>query len=169
MNENLLNMITKKDLIELASDFVQVQTFKGEETPLAKHLASWFEDRGYDVDLDEVEKGRFQTIATLRGKGGGKSLMFNAHLDINSMTRGWDRDPWQAWVEGDKLFGHGVQNMKGGLAAMIVAADAFRKAEVSLKGDIVLACVVGETQGGEGTHHLMERGFRTDAAILTEP
>jgi acetylornithine deacetylase len=169
MTENLLNMIKKEDLIELASDFVRFKTFKEEETPLAEHLASWFGDRGYDVYLDEVEKGRFQTIATLRGKGGGKSLMFNAHLDINSMTRGWDRDPWQSWVEGDKLFGHGVQNMKGGLASMIVAADAFRKADIHLKGDIVLACVVGETQGGEGTHHLMERGFRTDAAILTEP
>jgi acetylornithine deacetylase len=59
--------------------------------------------------------------------------------------------------------------MKGGLASMIVAADAFRKAQLLLKGDIVLACVVGETQGGEGTHHLMQRGVRTDAAILTEP
>lgn len=169
MNEQLLSAIDKNDLIQIASDLIRFKSFKGEETPLAKYLARWFEERGYEVDLDEVEDGRFQTIATLRGKGGGKSLMFNAHLDINSMTRGWDRDPWEPWVEDDKLFGHGVQNMKGGLAAMIVAADAFRKAGVDLKGDIVLACVVGETQGGEGTHHLMERGFRTDAAILTEP
>jgi acetylornithine deacetylase len=95
--------------------------------------------------------------------------MFNAHLDINSLTSGWERDPWQAWVEGDKLFGHGIQNMKGGLATMLVAADAFRKADVALKGDLVLACVAGETQGGEGMHHLMARGVRTDAAIITEP
>jgi len=167
--DKILSNIRRNELIDLASDCVRIPSFKGEETPLAMYLSGWFEQRGYDVELDEVEEGRFQTIATLRGKGGGKSLMFNAHLDINSMTRGWDRDPWESWVDGDKLFGHGVQNMKGGLATMIVAADAFRKADVTLKGDIVLACVVGETQGGEGTHHLMERGVRTDAAILTEP
>lgn len=169
MTDALLSQITRQELIDLASEYVRIPTFKGEETPLARNLAGWFEERGYDVELDEVEPGRFQTIATLKGAGGGRSLMFNAHLDINSMTRGWTRDPWEPWIEGDKLFGHGVQNMKGGLATMIVAADAFRKAKLPLKGDIVLACVVGETQGGEGTHHLMKRGFRTDAAILTEP
>jgi acetylornithine deacetylase len=169
MTEALLNQIAQQELIDLASDYVRIPSFKGEETPLARHLAAWFKERGYGVELDEVEPGRFQTIATLKGQGGGRSLMFNAHLDINSMTRGWTRDPWEPWVDGDKLFGHGVQNMKGGLASMIVAADAFRKAQLLLKGDIVLACVVGETQGGEGTHHLMQRGVRTDAAILTEP
>jgi acetylornithine deacetylase len=169
MKDRVFEQIRRDDLVALASDYIPFKTFKGEETPLAHHLAEWFSARGYEVELDEVEPGRFQTIATLKGRGGGKRLMFNAHLDINSMTRGWSRDPWTPWVEGDKLFGHGVQNMKGGLATMIVAADAFRRAEVALKGDIVLACVVGETQGGEGTHHLMERGFRTDAAILTEP
>ncbi len=169
MSRSLDDYVRREDLIDIATDLVRFPTFKGEETPLARHLATWFGERGYEVELDEVEPGRFQTIATLKGKGGGRSLMFNAHLDINSMTRGWTRDPWQPWVDGDKLFGHGVQNMKGGLATMIVAADAFRKAGQQLKGDIVLACVVGETQGGEGTHHLMKRGFRTDAAVLTEP
>lgn len=169
MKNRVFEHINSDDLVALASDYIRIPSFKGEETPLARHMADWFLERGYEVDYDEVEPGRFQTIATLKGKGGGKSLMFNGHLDINSMTRGWDRDPWTPWVAGDKLFGHGVQNMKGGLATMIVAADAFRRADVALKGDIVLACVVGETQGGEGTHHLMQRGFRTDAAILTEP
>ncbi len=169
MTDHLLGQITRDELIGLASDYIRIPSFKGEETPMARHLAAWFTERGYEVELDEVEPGRFQTIATLKGTGGGKSLMFNAHLDINSMTRGWTRDPWEPCVEGDKLFGHGVQNMKGCLATMIVAADAFRKSDTKLKGDIVLACVVGETQGGEGTHHLMKRGFRTDAAILTEP
>lgn len=108
-------------------------------------------------------------IATLSGAGGGKSLMLNGHLDINSLSRGWNRDPWTAWVQGDRLHGHGIQNMKGGLATLIVAAEAVRKGGARLRGDLVLAFVVGETQGGEGMHHLMRRGLRTDMALITEP
>ena len=63
-------------------------------------------------------------------------------------------------VEGDRLYGHGVQNMKGGLATIVLAAEAIRRSEVQLKGDLVVACVVGETQGGEGTYHLMQSGLR---------
>ena len=74
-----------------------------------------------------------------------------------------------AVLEGDRLYGHGVQNMKGGLASIIMAAEAMRRSGVRLKGDLVVACVAGETQGGEGTHYLMETGFRTDAAVVAEP
>ena len=59
--------------------------------------------------------------------------------------------------------------MKGGLASIIMAAEAIRRSGVRLAGDLVVACVAGETQGGEGTHYLMERGFRTDAAVVAEP
>ena len=60
---------------------------------MANFLADFFNERGYKVDLQEVEPGRFQTIATLEGTGGGQSLMLNGHTDINSLTRRWRRDP----------------------------------------------------------------------------
>jgi acetylornithine deacetylase len=110
-----------------------------------------------------------QTIATLPGAGGGASLMLNGHTDINALTMRWRRDPWTPTLEGDRLYGHGVQNMKGGLASIIMAAEAVRRAGVRLPGDLVVACVAGETQGGEGTHYLMESGLRTDAAVVAEP
>ncbi len=163
------NLVMHDELIRIASELVAIPSFKGEETPLAHYLAAWCEQRGYAVELDEVEPGRLQVIATLRGTGGGRSLMLNGHTDINSLTRGWERDPWTAWVEGDRLYGHGVQNMKGGLATLMVAAEAVRRSARTLSGDLVLAFVVGETQGGEGMHHLMARGVRTDMAVITEP
>jgi acetylornithine deacetylase len=95
--------------------------------------------------------------------------MLNGHTDINALTMRWRRDPWTPVVEGDYLYGHGVQNMKGGLASIIMAAEAIRLSGVPLAGDVVVACVAGETQGGEGTHSLMERGLRTDAAVVAEP
>ena len=161
--------VDPRELIELASALIRIPSFKTQETPVAHFLAGFFRERGYVVDLQEIEPGRLQTIATLRGTGGGASLMLNGHTDINALTRRWRRDPWTPTLEGDRLYGHGVQNMKGGLASIIMAAEAVRRSGVRLPGDLVVACVAGETQGGEGTHYLMQSGLRTDAAVVAEP
>src|SRR5438094_7446019 len=165
----VLARVGRRELIDLASDLIRIPSFKTEETPVAHFLADFFSTRGYDVELQEIEPGRFQTIAMLRGTGGGASLMLNGHTDINALTRRWRRDPWTPSLEGDRLYGHGVQNMKGGLASIVMAAEAVRRSGVRLAGDLVVACVAGETQGGAGTHYLMQRGFRPDAAVVAEP
>ncbi|MCI0812160.1 MAG: M20/M25/M40 family metallo-hydrolase [Chloroflexi bacterium] len=165
----VVDQVDKQAVVDLAGELIKIPSFKLEETPVATFLAGFFGDRGYEVDLQEVEPGRFQTIATLKGTGGGRSLMLNGHTDINSLTRRWRRDPWIPVVEGDRLYGHGVQNMKGGLASIIMAAEAVRTSGFRLKGDLVIACVVGETQGGEGTNFLMASGLRTDMAVVAEP
>ena len=121
-------------MIELASALVRIPSFKTEETPVARFLADFFQPRGYRVDLQEIEPGRFQTIATLSGTGGGASLMLNGHTDINALTMRWRRDPWTPSVEGDRLYGHGIQNMKGGLASIIMAAEAMRQSGIRLAG-----------------------------------
>jgi len=167
--ERVLAAVDRDALLELAQRLVRIPSFCPDETPVARFLAEYFRERGYAVELQEVEPGRFQTIATLRGTGGGRSLMLNGHLDINSLARGWTRDPFDPWIEGDRLYGHGIQNMKGGVATMIEAVEAIRRAGFRAAGDIVLACVVGETQGGEGSRYLAEHGPRTDMAILPEP
>ncbi|MFQ6029792.1 MAG: M20 family metallopeptidase [Dehalococcoidia bacterium] len=167
--DQVLSQVNPEAIVDLASQLIRIPSFKTEETPVATFLADFFRQRSYQVDLQEVEPGRFQTIATLKGTGGGASLMLNGHTDINSLSLRWRRDPWTPQVEGDRLYGHGVQNMKGGLASIIMAAEAIRQSGVPLRGDLVIACVVGETQGGEGTHYLMETGFRTDMAVVAEP
>ena len=165
----VLARVDQGEIVDLASALIRIPSFKPDETAVARFLADWFRARGYRVELQEIEPGRFQTIATLPGTGGGASLMLNGHTDINALTSRWKRDPWTPSLEGDHLYGHGVQNMKGGLASIIMAAEAVRRSGVRLKGDLVVACVAGETQGGEGTHYLMESGFRTDAAVVAEP
>ena len=165
----VLAQVDPQALIDLASALIRIPSFKTEETPVARFLDAFFRERGYDVNLQAIEPGRLQTIATLRGTGGGASLMLNGHTDINALTRRWTRDPWTPTLEGDRLYGHGVQNMKGGLASIIMAVEAIRRSGVRLAGDLVVACVAGETQGGEGTHFLMQSGLRTDAAVVAEP
>ena len=165
----VLALVDPRELVDLASALIRIPSFKTEETQVALFLEKFFRSRDYAVDLQEIEPGRFQTIATLRGTGGGASLMLNGHTDINALTRRWKRDPWTPSLEGDRLYGHGVQNMKGGLASIIMTAEAVRRSGVRLLGDLVVACVAGETQGGEGTNYLMESGLRTDAAVVAEP
>jgi acetylornithine deacetylase len=167
--QQVLAHVDQEAMIELASALIRIPSFKTEETPVAEYLAAFFRPRDYQVDLQEIEPGRFQTIATLAGTGGGTSLMLNGHIDINALTMRWKRDPWTPSVEGDRLYGHGIQNMKGGLTSIIMAAEAVRQSGVPRKGDLVVACVAGETQGGEGTHFLMQSGLRTDMAVVAEP
>jgi acetylornithine deacetylase len=167
--QQVLAHVDQAAMVELASALIRIPSFKTEETPVARFLADFFHPRGYQVDLQEIEPGRFQTIATLKGTGNGMSLMLNGHTDINALTLRWKRDPWTPSMEGDRLYGHGIQNMKGGLTSIIMAAEAVRRSGLSLKGDLVVACVAGETQGGEGTHALMQSGLRTDMAVVAEP
>ena len=72
--DKLIEQISRAELVSLASELVSIPSFKGEETPLALYLSEWFGERGYQVELDEVEPDRLQTIATLKGSGGGRSL-----------------------------------------------------------------------------------------------
>src|SRR5262249_57843080 len=71
----VLARVDPRELVELASDLIGIPSFKTEETAVARFLEKFFRDRGYRVDLQEIEPGRFQTIATLGGTGGGASLM----------------------------------------------------------------------------------------------
>src|SRR5712691_3702268 len=158
--QDILAQVDQQAIVDLASELIRIPSFKTEETPVARWLADFCRARGYQVDLQEVEPGRFQTIATLPGLGGGKSLMFNGHIDIDPLAFGWTRDPWTPTLADDRLYGAGIFNMKGGVTSMLMAAEAIRQAGVTLKGDLVIACVVGELQGGVGTVDLLRRGLR---------
>jgi acetylornithine deacetylase len=168
-DHELLQHIDQEELVDLGKSLIRIPSFIGEETPAAGWVASYLAARGYEVELQEVEPGWFQTVAILKGTGRGRSLMFNGHLDINPLASGWTRDPFDPWVEGNKLYGAGIRNMKSGVASMIHAAEAIRKSGIRLAGDLVIACVVAELQGGLGTTYLLDKGYNTDVAVVTEP
>ena len=109
-----MDSVDREEMLRLAEDLVRIPSFKTEETDAARFLGDFLAQRGYEVELQEVEPGRFQTIATLKGSGGGKSLMLNGHIDIDPLAMGWKRDPWTPSIEGDLVFGAGIRNMKSG-------------------------------------------------------
>ena len=92
------------------------------ETEIARFVGGWLEARGLEVDIADVEPGRPNVVARARGRGGGRTLLLNAHMDVVGVD-GMDQ-PFQPRVEGDRLYGRGAYDMKAGLAAIMVAAAA---------------------------------------------
>ncbi|MFN9263666.1 MAG: M20/M25/M40 family metallo-hydrolase [Acidobacteriota bacterium] len=110
----------------------------------------------------EATPGRPSVVVRLPGTGGGRSLMFNAHMDtvgVEGMA-----EPFAGRVEGGRLYGRGAYDMKGSLAAAIVAMQRMPRR----KGDVYLAAVADEEFLSLGTEEVL-RHYRPDAAIVTEP
>ena len=104
-------------------------------------------------------------------KGGGKSLVLNGHVDVVDVTplRQWKRNPFGAQVEGDRMFGRGAADMKGGVSALVYATKALQKAGIELKGDLILQTVLEEEGTGNGSLACLARGFVGDACLIPEP
>lgn len=146
----------------------------GGESRCNQALSATFAAAGCEIDLWAEEPGRDNLVGVLRGAGGGRSLIMNGHVDTvppgDPDTWRWG-DPWSGRIEGGKLYGLGAVDMKAGLVAMGKAAEALKRAGVTLRGDLILESVVGEeTMDHEaGVSATVKRGYRADAAIVTEP
>ena len=169
LRSRVLDAVREDEVVALAQDLVRIPSFTTEETPAAQFLKGYFDRHGIASELMEVGPGRFQVIARLPGRGGAPSLMLNGHLDIDPLVEGGTREPFAPTVEGDRLYGHGIFNMKAGVTACIMATLALRRAGIPLRGDVVLACVAAELNSGIGTIHALEHGQRTDMAVVAEP
>lgn len=159
------------ELISLLQEMVRMRSYSagGEEGTIAHFMAGYLEEMGLDVELQEVQPGRFNVVSRLAGRGGGQSLMFNGHLDTNPAGEGWTHDPFAGDVDDTFIYGIGVSNMKAADAAYVAAVRAVQSAGIELRGDVIVAHVIGELQGGVGTHHLVESGVRADRFIVGEP
>ncbi|HZD87849.1 MAG TPA: M20/M25/M40 family metallo-hydrolase [Gaiellaceae bacterium] len=175
-------------LVETASRMIGVHSFTGDEEPMARLMVELYEELGLRVQWQQVEEGRANALGTWPGAGGGRSLMFNGHMDTSYSGR----EPWlrgvpgfqpQAFVQEGRLYGLGISNMKGALACYVEAVRALQEAGVRLRGDVLVAAVCGEiekTQQGEaqgaqyrgyaaGTRYLVSHGGVADMCLLGEP
>lgn len=139
------------------------------ERDLVLHMVRQMQALGLEAEAAPVEGSRINAIGRWRGIGGGKSLLFNGHVDTNPATEGWTVDPWGGLVDDRFIYGIGVSNMKAGDAAYFCAVKTLIDAGVRLRGDVVLTFVVGELQGGVGTVAFIGQGLRADCFINSEP
>ena len=165
-------MIDGVQVSRVLTELVKIESINPELVPggkgegvIARYVADFLKSAGLEVELQEVRPGRFNAVGVLRGRGGGKSLMLNGHLDTVGVA-GME-DPFSARVEDGRVYGRGAQDMKGGLAAGLAAVAQLAK-EPRLDGDVVLAAVADEEHQSAGTRALL-REVRTDAAIVMEP
>jgi acetylornithine deacetylase len=134
------------------------------ESAAAGLLCDVLTDWGGRVSLQPVENGRANVIARF-GAGGGRSLLFNGHLDVVGVEA-MVHEPWSAEQRGGRIYGRGSSDMKAGIAAMCAAAA---RAGGELAGEVILTAVVDEEYASIGTRALVASGIRADAAIVTEP
>ncbi len=167
--KGLLSHFDQAELIEIAKDLIRIKSPTEDEREVVAFVAALFERNGINFEIQTVSEGRPQVIGRLRGSGGGRSLMLNGHLDNDAITVDWKGDPYEPRIEGNRLWGAGIHNMKSGVAALLEAGLTIKRSGVSLRGDLVMACVVGELQGGKGTLHMLQSGIRTDLAVVPEP
>jgi acetylornithine deacetylase len=123
---------------------------------------------GVEVDRSEA----WGVVGRVAGRGSGPSLMLNAHVDVvpPGDLLAWEgADPFSGRVTGDTVEGRGACDMKAGLVASLWAVRGLSDLKVPLRGDLVLATVVGEEDGGLGTYALLRRGWRAEACVIPEP
>ena len=136
------------------------------EGPVAAWLAEVLTDWGMAVTLQPVAPGRHNVVARVGPSDGpGRSLMFNGHLDVVDVGQ-MVHPPFDATVDGDRMFGRGTSDMKGGVAAMCAAAA---RVASQLTGPLIVAGVIDEEYESLGTRALIASGIRADAAVVTEP
>lgn len=121
---------------------------------------------GFHTDVHDASPGRPNLLARIGSPRGGRSLMFNGHLDVVGVD-GMVHAPFAAVERDGRLYGRGSADMKGGVAAMCAAA--WRAAQAGTRGEIIIAAVADEEYGSLGTRALLERGIRADGAIVAEP
>jgi len=182
----IMEAVNRERLIQLCLDLTNISTPTGGEQPAAEYMFKVFSEMGLKAFLQEVSTDRCNAIGILKGSDGKKRLMFNGHMDTS--YTGEEQELGEAYkanasLKGDWIFGMGVYNMKSALAAYVGAVEALQKAGVSLKGDVLIAAVVGEIekaavdryQGpeyagyGSGARHLITHGVTADMCILGEP
>ena len=159
------------EVAELTAQLVAIESINpdlGEggsgEADVARFVAAWCERAGLHTSVEEAASGWPNVVAAARGSGGGRSLMLNAHMDTVSVAG--MTDPLVPRLEGGRLYGRGSYDMKGSLAAcMLATAEAKRR---RLRRDVILTAVADEEFASVGTE-AVAASVKADAAIVTEP
>lgn len=143
----------------------------GNTLPAQRWLGEQLEKIGFSTEMFDVFPGEPDLVGVLKGAGGGRSITLNGHIDVAEVgpDEGWRHDPFDPFEEGGRIFGRGAFDMKGGMTAMVMAVSSVLESGYRLKGDLILESVIGEEAGEPGTLKCLEKGYKTDFAIIPEP
>jgi acetylornithine deacetylase len=184
---------SRDELVELASALIRFDTTARDagdpardEAALQAHLAGRLRAAGAEVEVWEPQPGdvrgrqipfeldfdgRPQLLARFPGAGGGRSLLLNGHIDVVSgePKERWTTDPNTPVVRDGNLYGRGACDMKGGVAAMVLAAETLARLGIRLAGDLLVNTVTDEESSRARGNPPLSHGVRADAGIVPEP
>jgi len=189
--KSILAQIDRDELAQLGCDLTSISSPTGQEKSIAEFILNWFNANGIKAVRQDVEVDRPNAIGVVKGDGTGLSLGFNGHMDTSFTGTAEDarmvanmepESDLKGKIVGDKVQGLGISNMKGGVAAFMMIGKALKKSGVKLKGDVILAAVVGEISRtpigpwqtkdyrgeGAGTRHLLTHGMHSDYAVVAD-
>lgn len=187
MNERLLRAIDDRrdDVVALTTELIRFPTINppGEAyRPCAEYLGARLKKSGFETEFIRAEGTpgdtdrypRVNVVARFGGRSSGACVHFNSHIDVVEAGDGWTVDPFAGIVKDGKVYGRGACDMKGGLAASIIAAEAFLEVFPDFPGAIEISGTVDEESGGfGGVAHLARLGYfskpRVDHVIIPEP
>ena len=174
----------RDELIQLTQDLIRIPTLNPpgvKYQEICEFLGDRLGDKGFTVELirahgapaDSDTYPRWNLVARYRG-GEGDCVHFNSHHDVVAVGHGWTRDPFGGALEDGKIYGRGACDMKGGLAASVIAAEAFIDLNPTFNGSIEISATADEESGGYGgVAYLAEQGYfdpdRVQHVIIPEP
>lgn len=160
------------EVVKLLSEMIRIpghKEIKWQEERMANYIYSFFQKENVeDLELNYIEENRPNITAVMPGEGNGESLMLNGHLDTippySMVVPAYD-----PIIKDGYISGRGAVDMKGGLAAMMLAMALIKRAGIKLKGDLYFSGVIDQEQRSFGAVNLVEKGFEADYAIVGEP
>ncbi len=166
MNEKELLKVVR-DLIEIDSSNPSLAEGGKGEREISEYIENYLKVLGIKVITQAVRPDRKNVIGILKGKRGGKTLLLNGHMDTVG-AEGMEIEPFNPKFDDGNIFGRGSIDMKAGLAGMMLAVESILRANLELKGDLLLSFVVDEEYESAGTECLV-KDFKADSAIVCEP
>ncbi len=167
----------KEDIIAFCQSLIQKKSVNppGNEIEIAKVIVKKLEEYNLRIDLQDFTDNHGNIIATLEGSAKTPRLLYNGHLDVVPVPKGekWTMDPFSGGIKRGKIWGRGTVDMKGNVAAMVMATIVLKNLNIPLEGDLILNFVSDEEQGGlYGTKMCIENHtalMKADATIIGEP
>ncbi|HRR54702.1 MAG TPA: M20 family metallopeptidase [Candidatus Methanomethylicus sp.] len=163
----------KKEVVKLTQELVRIKSVNppGDELPAAEFLAGRLKQFGFETEVVTVAKNRANVIAVIKGTGEAPAIMFNGHLDVVPAgdLSAWSREPFCGDIADGKIWGRGSSDMKGGVAAMCVAAALLGASKPRLKGDLMVTAVSDEESNSIGARHYVEHNSLDNIGAVVIP